>query len=122
MQISIKGKVGTSVVVVDANGYQNLNQDLAKIVLKQGYNPFIYSTYFATKYEKGATKKGQINPFLGLGNIKTIQIPLFSNQFSIVIEHLIRRGMQARCISSDMYRKAEFVLFNLFNIAKLMNH
>lgn len=116
--ISIKGKIGTSAVVINANGFQNINQDVARIVLKKDHNPFVYSAYFATRYGKEAARKvctGQINPFLGLGNLKKIQIPLFSSDLSIHIEDCIRKVFAKRCKSKNLYYKAEKILFDEIN-------
>lgn len=81
--ITIKGRVGNAAVVYDLPTITNINQDVALLRLK----PKTHSWYVAGFLNSPAGKAlmeqiatGQINPFLGLGNLTQIKIPIFDDQ------------------------------------------
>lgn len=79
--ITIKGRVGNAAVVENLPGPVNINQDVAVIRAQEHIPPYYLAGYLNSLAGKLLTEQvctGQINPFLGLGNLKTIPIPIFS--------------------------------------------
>lgn len=80
--ITIKGKIGNAAVVENVPSPTNINQDVGLLRLKDGVDPYYIAGYINSILGKMFTKRistGQINPFLGLGNLRTIPIPIFDN-------------------------------------------
>ncbi|NET08889.1 MAG: hypothetical protein F6K16_30155 [Symploca sp. SIO2B6] len=82
--VTIKGRIGNVAIVENLRGNVNLNQDVALLRLTPEIHPwyivgFLNSSIGKTLIEQICT--GQINPFLGFGNLKQIQIPIFDAKF-----------------------------------------
>jgi len=101
--ITIKGRVGNAAVVERLPGDVNINQDVALLRLKPGIHPyyvvgFLNSPAGKTLMEQNAT--GQINPFLGLGNLAKVRIPIFDekrmNAIGENIRQTVAKGYQAK--------------------------
>lgn len=78
--ITIKGRIGNAVVVENLPGAVNINQDVAVMRLKPHIPPHYLAGFLNCLAGKMLTEQvctGQINPFLGLGNLKTVPIPIF---------------------------------------------
>ena len=79
--ITIKGKIGNATVVYKLKQETNINQDLARVVLKEEISPFYLAAFLNSKFGKlqiNRVSTNQINPFLGLGNLKEILIPILN--------------------------------------------
>lgn len=110
---SIKGKIGNAVPIYKDYTNYNINQDVARIALKDPDNIFIAATFLNCKYGKLQSKKlatGQINPFISLGNLQCIMIPEFSEQLKTIIEILLLSSFQFRESSLSLYAEAEQLL------------
>lgn len=90
--IAIKGKVGNAAVVDNPPHEANINQDVGLFRLKDGVNPYYVVGFLNSIIGKAFVEQistGQINPFLGLGNLKTIKIPIFETELMNELgEHL----------------------------------
>lgn len=81
--IAIKGKVGNAAVVDNQPHEANINQDAGLFRLKDGINPYYIVGFLNSVVGKAFVEQistGQINPFLGLGNLKTLKIPIFEEK------------------------------------------
>lgn len=80
--ITIKGKIGNVAVVEEVPQATNINQDVGLLRLKEGINPYYIAGYINSALGRMFVQQistGQINPFLGLGNLRTIPVPIFDN-------------------------------------------
>lgn len=81
--ITIKGRIGNVTVVEDVPFPTNINQDVGLLRLKENIHPYYVAGFLNSQAGKALTEQvctGQINPFLGLGNLKTVQIPIFKTE------------------------------------------
>lgn len=110
---TIKGKVGNAVPIYKALTNYNINQDVAKITLKILDDCFVISAFLNCKYGKLQVQRlatGQINPFIGLGNLKDLLIPTFGIQFKKIIESYITFALKIQAESQTLYAEAEKLL------------
>ena len=109
----IKGRIGSVVPILkDLNNF-NINQDVAKIRLKDGFNSIYIATFLNTKYGIIQSKRyqtGQINPFLGINNLQKINIPLLSQNFQSSIAELVNKSYTLRQSADTLYKEAEDIL------------
>jgi len=78
--VTIKGRIGNAAVVSHLPGQANINQDVALLRLKEAYHPYYVAAFLNSEAGKLLTEQictGQINPFLGLGNLKQVPVPVF---------------------------------------------
>jgi restriction endonuclease S subunit len=78
--ITIKGRIGNMAIAENFNGPLNINQDVALLRLKNGLPSYYLAAYLNSQVGKAFTLQyctGQINPFLGLGNIRLLPIPVY---------------------------------------------
>ncbi len=81
--ITIKGRTGNAAVVNHLPGEMNINQDVGLIRLNEKYHPYYVAAFLNSILGKELTEQastGQINPFLGLGNLKFVPIPIFETR------------------------------------------
>lgn len=81
--ITIKGRIGNAAVVEDLPVPTNINQDVALLRLKDGLPPYYLLAYLNSIAGKSFSEQyctGQINPFLGLGNLRLLPIPIYDHQ------------------------------------------
>lgn len=81
--ITIKGKVGNAAVVNHLPREMNINQDVGLMRLNEKYHPYYVAAFLNSILGKELTEQastGQINPFLGLGNLKFVPIPIFETK------------------------------------------
>lgn len=120
---SIKGKIGNAVPIFDIQEPLNINQDIAKISLKKEINHFYVSAFLNSKYGKKQTEAeatGQINPFVALGVLKKIKIPLFPENFQKDIEILVKDAHQKLEQSKSLYKEAEALLYSELGLNVLL--
>jgi len=111
--ITIKGRVGNAAVVYKLRHDTNINQDVARILVKKEINPFYVSAFLNSRFGKLQVERiatNQINPFLGLGNLKELLIPIIEQDKQKKIENLIKRGLDELGISNSLYSQAENLL------------
>ncbi len=112
--VTIKGKIGNFAVVgFDTKNEFNVNQDVGRIVLEKDFNPYYVAGFLNSKYGKLQSYRvstGQINPFLGLGNLKTLKIPFVDRDFQNKIEKTIKEAYKKQNQSKELYKEAEELL------------
>ncbi len=116
--ITIKGKTGNAAVVYKLPQETNINQDVARIVLKESFNgkklnTYFIATYINSKYGRLQSEQlstNQINPFLGLGNLKQIEIPILTEEFQNQISNIIKESLDVFYQSIILYSQAENLL------------
>jgi len=116
---AIKGKIGHATPIFDIEEDININQDIARLSVKKEYNIFYVSTFLNCKYGRLQAEKestGQINPFLGLNNLKNIKILFFEIYFQKLIEKIIKKAHYLRRSSNDKYSQAEQILLSELNL------
>lgn len=96
--MTIKGRVGNTALVQHPDPVANINQDVALLRFKKDTPPLWYFlSYMNSAFGKLQVKKwstGQINPFLGLYNLRKIRIPLFNDSFMEDIGQRTRQSVQ----------------------------
>lgn len=121
--ITIKGKIGNAAVIFNLEKDTNINQDVARVVLKKGHNPFYVCAFLNSKYGKLQSERlstNQINPFLGLGNLKLIKIPFIKKEkLQEEVEKIIRGAQREFRFSKSLYSQAEQLLLEKLGIKDL---
>jgi type I restriction enzyme M protein len=80
--MTIKGRVGNAAIVEKLLSSVNINQDVALLRLKSTLPHWYLISFLNSPFGKLMVEQystGQINPFLGLGNLRKLPIPVFSN-------------------------------------------
>jgi len=116
--ITIKGKIGNAAVVYKLEGETNINQDVARIIIKKSIdkkkiNPYFIATFINSKFGRLQVDQiatSQINPFLGLGNLKQIVIPLLDEKFQDKIEGVLKKALELFYYSNIIFSQAENLL------------
>jgi type I restriction enzyme S subunit len=78
--ITIKGRVGNTAVVEGLEKEVNINQDIARLRLTNALPHWYVAAFLNSRFGKLMIEKfstGQINPFLGLANVRLLPIPVF---------------------------------------------
>ncbi len=103
--VTIKGRIGNAAVVTNLPCDVNINQDVALLRLKEGYHPYYVAAFINSQAGKALTKQictGQINPFLGLGNLNKVLVPIFET------ERMNQLGDRVReCVESAYHAEQE---------------
>ncbi len=110
---TIKGKVANAVPIFNKKEELNINQDVARLVLNNKQSCFYITSFLNSKYGKLQSKHistGQINPFIALGSLKKLKIPMFSQSFQKAIEKLVKQAHENLDTSKTLYREAEALL------------
>ena len=96
--ITIKGRVGNAAVVENLDGLANINQDVALLRFVPEVNPYYVAGFINSLIGKlliEQTCTGQINPFLSLGNLKRLIIPIFPKKRMDDLGSSIKLGIDA---------------------------
>lgn len=78
--ITIKGRVGNTAIVEGLEQEVNINQDIARLRLTDALPHWYVAAFLNSRFGKLMIEKfstGQINPFLGLANVRLLPIPVF---------------------------------------------
>jgi len=115
--LAMSGSVGNATVACPTWKYPvNSSQDLAKITLKDGYDPYYVATFLNSKYGRFQTERlpvGSIQQHVFLWQISSIKIPFFRH-LSDRISVITRRAIEKLENSLDLYQQAEqFILAEL---------
>ncbi|MEI7637685.1 MAG: hypothetical protein WCJ37_10295 [Syntrophus sp. (in: bacteria)] len=81
--MTIKGKVGNAALVEDISGPVNINQDVALLRLNDKLPLWYVLAFVNSTFGNMLSKQlstGGINPFLGLGNVRLLEIPVFDEK------------------------------------------
>lgn len=91
----------------------NINQHSVKIEVKN-INPYFLSTFLNSKFGKLQSDKkitGVTRPALDYQSIKKFLIPIFSMDFQLEIQNLVKDSHKALEESKELYKKAEEILY-----------
>lgn len=122
--VTIKGRVGNAAVVEHLPGPTNINQDVALIRLKPGYHPYYIVGYLNSPVGKALMEQvstGQINPFLGLGNLAQVRMPIFEQdlmdkigrEIQLKIDQAYRAHYEAKRLLADAKAAVEEMIKNI---------
>ncbi|MFM2369576.1 MAG: hypothetical protein RL619_1886 [Bacteroidota bacterium] len=111
--ISIVGTVGKSSVVY-TNIVANTDRNIATIKnINNKINPYYLSTFINSNFGIFQTKRfsaGNVQPLLNLIQVKSIVVPLLSQQFQQKIENLVTTAHSYLEQSQTLYKQAEQIL------------
>lgn len=97
--MTIKGRIGNAALVEDSAPIANINQDVALLRFKATAPPIWYVLAFLNcslgKLEIRKWATGQINPFLGLQNLKKVEVPIFEDDLMQEIADTTRQRIDA---------------------------
>lgn len=116
---TIKGKVGDVAVFPKEQKESNINQDNALIRLKKEYDPFYFVAIFNSKFGLNQVKAfatETVNPFLGLGNLKKLKIPILKTNFMEDISDKVQISMKNNLDSLNKIKKAQSLYYQKLNI------
>lgn len=117
--VTIKGRVGNAAVVFDLQSNTNINQDVARLILKVSWNPFYVASFLNTIFGKLQSEQlstNQINPFLGLGNLKHVKIPPCPPELAKEVETFIQESQTLLRNSESLYLQAERMLLTILGL------
>ncbi len=81
--ITIKGRIGNAAIVEELSKPVNINQDVALCRVKDELPSYYLTAYLNSLAGHAFTQQfctGQINPFLSLGNVRLIPIPIYDDK------------------------------------------
>ena len=86
--ITIKGRIGNAAIAENVPGHVNINQDIALFRLNEIVPSYYLMGYLNSPVGKTFIEQyctGQINPFLGLGNVRLLPVPVYEEKRMSVI-------------------------------------
>jgi hypothetical protein len=89
--VTIKGRIGNSAMVENISQEININQDVALIRLNNSLPPYYLLAFLNSWMGKCFIEQyctGQINPFLSLGNLRLIPVPIYDIR---IMEHIAEK-------------------------------
>lgn len=112
--ITIKGRVGNAAIAEDFSEPVNINQDVALFRLKDGMPSYYLMAYLNSLAGQAFTRQyctGQINPFLGLGNIRQLPVPVYDirrmERIAEKTEEIVLQARAARDESHSLIEEAK---------------
>jgi len=116
---TIKGKVGDVAVFPENQEESNINQDNALIRLKEGYDPYYFCGIFNSKFGLNQVKAfatETINPFLGLGNLKKLRLPLLDKELQDSISNKVKLAINRELEALALIKKAQILFYEKLGI------
>ena len=109
--LSMSGTIGDVAIAMPEYKYpMNSNQDIAKITLKGGLNPFYLYAFLRSKYGQNFLKRearGSVQQHVFLSQMENIRVPLSNTTFQNQIEQIVRAGHSSLSKSRSLYSEAE---------------
>ncbi|MFY9145021.1 MAG: restriction endonuclease subunit S [Bacteroidales bacterium] len=116
---TIKGKIGDVAVFPENQEESNINQDNALIRLKKGYDPFYFCGIFNSKFGLNQVKAfatETINPFLGIGNLKKLRLPILDKQKQKAISDKVKKTIGLELKSLSVLEQAQNLFYQKLGI------
>jgi len=116
---TIKGKVGDVAVFPENQEESNINQDNALIRLKEGYDPYYFCGIFNSKFGLNQVKAfatETINPFLGLGNLKKLRLPILEKQKQESISNKVKQTIDIELKALLILKKTQTIFYQKLGI------
>jgi len=115
--LTIKGKVGNAAYVECPEKPVNINQDVALLRFKSEYFSYYFISYINSFLGKTFIEQlctSQINPFLSLGNIRQIPVPIYETavmkRIALRTEESVSKGRQAALDSNNLLNDARKII------------
>jgi len=112
--LSMSGSVGNVAYAQENWDYPiNSNQDIAKILFNDSYNPYVAYVFMLSKFGQNfmiREARGSVQQHVYLSQIEKMRLPIFSNNFCKAIERAVRLSHAARDNAGDLYKSAESLL------------
>lgn len=115
--ITIKGRIGNAAVIENLPHPANINQDVALLRFRKDVSPYYVAAFLNSEVGKALSQKyctGQINPFLGLGNLKLIPVPLYQPKFMEKIadrtQAIVSRAQKEKDEALSLLQEAKFLI------------
>ena len=112
--LSTIGTVGLSAVVPKNFPKATINQNLVRIVLKDGYLSGFVSTFLNCYFGRSQVLRmaaGNVYQMINYPNLRKIKIPLFPKPFQLEIEKLVKQSHEALEDSKRLYKEAQELLY-----------
>lgn len=120
--MTIKGKIGAVHIVHDLPGEVAINQDVAKLHLNDLADPHYVALYLASRpgqVELRRKATGLINPFLGLGSLDKVPVPLPYKTVQRQLGDLVRQAVGARAVASRLLQEAATLFYKAVDLVTL---
>lgn len=118
--LSMSGTIGDVAIAMPDYKYpMNSNQDIAKITLNGGLNPYYLYTFLRSKYGQNFLKRearGSVQQHVFLSQMENIRVPLLSPDFQQKIESLVKSAHAKLSESKSLYAQAEDTLLCAFGL------
>lgn len=120
--VSMSGSIGNVALSLPDWEYPiNSNQDIAKIKLNGDMNAYYVYSFFTSKYGQNFMRRearGSVQQHVFLSQIEQVKIPIFSEQFYILIEKIVKDGLKCDEIANKKYKDTEAFLLQSLNLDK----
>ncbi len=108
------GSIGKTGMVLEKDLPSSANQNLAQVKLNlKEINPYYVNTFLNSSIGKNIFDRlatGNVQPWLNLGQIESIKVPIFSTSFQLIIENLVKLSFNKQLNSKLIYKQAEELL------------
>ena len=112
--LSMSGTIGDVAIAMPEYKYpMNSNQDIAKITLNDGLNPYYLYAFLRSKYGQNFLKRearGSVQQHVFLSQMENIRVPLLTADFQQKIETLVKSAHAKLAESKSLYAQAEDTL------------
>lgn len=112
--VTIKGRVGNAAVADEIPWLSNINQDVAVMRLRNNVHPYYVAGFLNSAAGRALveqTSTGQINPFLGIGNLRQIPIPMLQeermDELGDAIQSMVFDARRANALSIKLLEEAK---------------
>lgn len=110
--VSTVGTIGNAAVVDETVLPANCDRDVG-IIRREGYSPYVLSTFLLTKYGKAQTVRestGNVQLHLFIYKMRGLKIPDFSIEFQARVEQCVKEAHGKINEANEAYREAEQML------------
>lgn len=112
--LSMSGTIGDVAIAIPEYHYPiNSNQDIAKITLTGGLNPYYLYAFLRSKYGQNFLKRearGSVQQHVFLSQLECIKVPLLNERFQQIIEQIVKSAHANLFKSKSLYSEAEEIL------------
>ena len=114
--LSMSGTIGDVAIAMPDYKYpMNSNQDIAKITLRGGLNPFYLYAFLRSKYGQNfllREARGSVQQHVFLSQMENIKVSLLSDSFQSHIEQIVKSAHAKLSDSKSLYSEAEEILLS----------
>lgn len=114
--LSMSGTIGDVAIAIPEYHYPiNSNQDIAKITLTGGLNPYYLYAFLRSKYGQNFLKRearGSVQQHVFLSQLECIKVPLLNERFQQIIEQIVKSAHTNLFKSKSLYSEAEEIILS----------